>query len=492
MDVGGDVTGAGNAAVAGEANLTHVATGEANDGVSATGGNVDVGVDGADGGNDVEVVESRHESGAAYATIITDALRKRKGGRKKISPYGACPALRRLARFSTKAPREAAAAMAAYRAKPTEQDWRRPEHRLELFLRYFAWRVTHEDLDQRHWMKQLTAGYDREQKLWYGLVFGMTYRSSQAWAYTETFPHIADLDLRALEEWHQKNWRRTTYGSDARYNKGHFVSQCASVKKWLAGGSLSSKIDSIINRDSQRANFYALFSEISSLHRFGRMTSWLAMQALYDVAGLPIDPGTPIIDGYGPHNDSSMGSIWNGLCALRDEPYRMVGKYGDYKPTSRDMAWFQEEIKDLSDLAAAYTGVPVDSYRCETIWCMFKRLFNGNASKEYAGHSSGDHAQWYGYYRDSWPEIDWRKYRKAARTLPGSICGKTIVPWHNSIFGETGLLVNMDDTYADLPDVYAVLGLDRREGVDDRFWTDDRIAADPVGKRVTLQPPSLR
>jgi hypothetical protein len=378
-----------------------------------------------------------------------------------------------MARFSTHIPPDQERKISGYCVNPTEKDWRLPENREELFLRYFAWRVKHEDLDQRHWMRTLCKSYDLEQKMWFAMVFGMTYRSCQSWAYTQTIPYIHDYPLEQIETWHIDNWKRTTYGSDARYNKGHFVRQCESLKNWLNGSTLTDKINSIVVYDSSKENFYALFKEIKTLFKFGRMTTWLAMQALHDLADLPIDPGTPILDGYGPHNDSSMESIWNGLCAVRDEPHKMVGKYGDYVPDKKDMGWFQDQIKEYSEKGQTFTGVAVDSFRCETIWCMYKRLFNENASKEYAGHSSGDHAQWYLYYREHWPEIDWSPYRQAARTLPGSIRGKQIVPWHNAVFGRTGLLINMHDMYEDLPNVYNVLGIEQTDGVVSEFWSDD-------------------
>jgi hypothetical protein len=396
-----------------------------------------------------------------------------------------------MARFSTKIPGPVEEKISAYVVKPTELDWRDPSLRENLFLRYFAWRVSHEDLDQRHWMKTVCKNYNHEQKLWYAMVFGMTYRSSQSWAYTETIPYIHDVSLDDIEAWHVKNWRRTTYGSDARYNKGHFVKQCASIKQWLGGKTLTNKINDIIVYDTQRENFYALFREIKSLYKYGRMTTWLAMQALYDLGDLPIDPGTPILDGYGPHNDSSMESIWNGLCALTNHPEKMMGKYGEFKATAKDMEWFQSEVQRYSEWGQSYLGQPVDNFRCETIWCMYKRLFNEKSSKEYAGHSSGDHAQWYLYYRENWPEIDWSGYREAGRNLPGYIQGKRLVPWHNAVFGRTGLLMNMNDMFDDLPDVHTVLGLDPMEGLIEEFWVDDDLEAPTTRNRFefTLKAP---
>jgi hypothetical protein len=381
-----------------------------------------------------------------------------------------------MARFSNKLPKEAETAIASFSWQKNWTDWKAPDNRWELFQRYYKWRVVTHDLDHVHYMKFLTKDYDFERRLWYAMAFGMTYRTPQAFAYTETFPYVHEIDIDELEVWHQTNWRRTTYGTDARYNKGHFVNQVRSIHKWLDGQTLTDKINGILVYDTQRENFKALFKEIQTLYKYGRMTGWLTMQALHDLCDLPIDPEQIMLDGYSPNNDSSLGSIWNGLCALTNQHDRMVGgKYGDYKCSAADVQWAGEALLDFTERAERWGNFKIDSFRRETIWCQYKRLFNEGGSKEYPGHASGDAASRYLYYREHWPEINWSNFREALRSQPGYVKGLTFVSWHNAIFGATGLLMNMSELYDDMPNAYEQLGLNPNEYRIREIWEDDGL-----------------
>jgi hypothetical protein len=349
--------------------------------------------------------------------------------------------------------------------------WIEPENRKELFNRYFRWRVLSHDLDHTHYMSKFCENYSFEQKAWYAFCFGMTYRTPQAFAYTETF----ETPFHVTEEWHAANWQRTTYGTDARYNKGHFVKQTDSVKQWLNGKTFEQKFNSILVYDNERQNFWALYKEVLSLYKYGRMTGWLTMQALYDLLKLKIDPGDIMLDGYSPSNDSSLGSIWNGLCALENKPNMMVGKYGNYTPSDKDVQWSKELLLEHTKEAERYSGFKIDSFRCESIWCQYKRLFNEGVSKEYPGHASGDATSRYMYYRENWQEIDWSSFRQALREQPGVIKGMTFVDWFNGLFGKTGILMNMHELYDDMPNGYKLLNIDPMKYKVKEIWTDDGL-----------------
>lgn len=353
--------------------------------------------------------------------------------------------------------------------------WYEPENRQELFNRYFNWRVLAHDLDHTHYYKYLCKDYDFEQKAWFAFAFGMTYRTPQAFAYTETFPDFHAASIEDIETWHAANWKRTTYGTDARYNKGHFVTQCASLKSWLNGKTFSTKLTEILVGTSQRENFSLLYSEIQTLYKFGRMTGWIAMQALHDLLDLPIDPEDIMLDGYSPNNDSSLGSIWNGLCALTNQPEKMTGgKYGSYSVDSKDVAWAKEALLHYTTEAETAAGFRIDSFRKESIYCQYKRLF-GESSKEYPGHASGDATSRYLYYRENWPEINWQSFRSALRAQPGIVKGMDFVPWYNSVFGVTGYLMNMHELYPDMPNGYAELGENPMDYKIREIWTDDGL-----------------
>lgn len=355
------------------------------------------------------------------------------------------------------------------------KDWSLPENRLELFKRYFRWRILSHDLDHVHYMKVLTSDYDYERKAWFSFCFGMTYRTPQAFAYTETFPYINSQTIEEMEEWHKLNWKRTTYGTDARYNKGHFIEQTKSILKWLDGKTFKEKIDSIITSEDSKINFENLYREILSLYKYGRMTGWLTMQALHDLLDLNIDPKRIMILGYSPKNDSSLGSIWNGLCALENTPEKMVGKYGNYSPTQEDCDRADKKLMEYTSMAEEHSGFRIDSFRKESIWCQYKRLFHEESSREFPGHASSDATSRYLYYREHWPEIDWSKFRLALRQQPGLIKGMVGDKSFDKLFGQTQQLLNLHELYSDMDDLYEIEGIDVNQYTISEIWTDDNL-----------------
>lgn len=358
---------------------------------------------------------------------------------------------------------------------PEYRDWRLPENRKELFKRYFKWRVWSKDLDHTHYKNHFCENYDYERRAWFAMTFGMTYRTPQCFAYTETFPYFQEIDFGKLEAWNLENWKRTSYGTDARYNKGHFFDQCVSLKEWLGSKTFQQKLESICVFSSEKKNFEALYSEILKIHKFGRMTGWLSMQALFDLLKLPIDPGEIMISGYSPMNDSSLQSIWNGLCAYENLPEKMVGKYGSYEITNKDVDWASEKLMEYTASAEEFAGEKVDSFKKESIWCQYKRLFNEKESREYPGHASGDAASRYLFYKANWPEIDWKKFRVALRSQPGIVAGSTYRNEYNKIFGRTGFLLNMHEMFPDIPDAYDNLGININEDKVKEIWLDDSL-----------------
>lgn len=351
-------------------------------------------------------------------------------------------------------------------------DWRHLDNREELFFRYLKWRLAVHDLDHSHYCKTLTEGMTDSEKCWFSFLFGMTYRTPQAYAYWWTFPDIETLDINEVEEWHKDNWKRTSYGTDTRYNKGHFVAQTQSILNWKGANTLLEKVLNTVTSDDPYTNFTAIFEGVCSLHKYGRMTAWITCQCLYDTLGIPIDFDNVLIKN--PSNDSSMMSIWNGYQVLKGREDRFLGNYdtNGYKVTKEDFKEAVEGIIGYRRRAVEYVGKEVDIFKWESVWCQFKRLFNKEYSWEYPGHSSGDATSRYLYYREHWPEVDWTLFRKALLTQESIIKGQTYVTAYNKIFKETGLLLNMYEMYPDMVDAHRVLGLDRGATVVKELFKD--------------------
>lgn len=351
--------------------------------------------------------------------------------------------------------------------KPRKIDWRKQKYREELFFRYFTWRSSVHDLDHSHYCQTLSFGMNDKEKCWFAFLFGMTYRTPQAFAYYYTFPDFERLDLDEVELWNSDNWKRATYGTDARYNKGHFHKQTVSLREWMKGyDSLLEKVLELTSSDDPEENFNNLFNSICQVYKYGRMTGWITCQCLYDVLDLNIDFDNVLIKN--PNSDSSMQSIWNGYWMLKGNKKKLLGKQystGNYSVTPEDLKLVSSDIMRYKEKAEKYAGRSVDVFKWESIWCQFKRLFNDKGSKEYPGHSSGDAASRYPYYKENWPEVCWMLFREALLSQDSIIKGQTYRNEYNKVFGETGLVLNIHEMYDDMPDAYEVLGLDPNENL---------------------------
>jgi hypothetical protein len=300
----------------------------------------------------------------------------------------------------------------------------------------------------------------------------MTYRTPQAYAYWYHFNDFELLNIDDVTEWNKDNWSRTSYGTDARYNKGHFASQTKSIIEWVGEEGLLKKIRRLTNSPNRKTNFDRLFNEIGKLFKYGRMMSWITCQCLYDTLNLRIDIDNVLISN--PMYDTSMQSIWNGYNVMKGRHDRLLGKYTttDYRITDTDLVEVSSDIMRYRELAHKITGILVDVFKWESIWCQFKRLFNTKDSREYPGHATGDAVSRYLYYREYWPEVDWSKFREALLSQDSIICGQTYVNNYNKVFGNTGLLLNMHEMFGDMPNAYEVLNLNPNKNLVRELFID--------------------
>jgi hypothetical protein len=215
-------------------------------------------------------------------------------------------------------------------------DWREQKNRMQAFLDYYGCRRISHDLDHTHYYTTYASrkNLDFEQSSWLALLFGQTYKVAQATAYFEAFPDFHSVTEDEFLAWNAENWGRTSYGTDVRYNKGHFAEQAISIKRWLGGKTFAEKINPIVESADQDANFFRLYEEICKIERYGRMTAWLTSQALWDITKIPINARTILID------DPANWSPYNGVMILYGLEHLMAGKHNKvnpgYKPSLQD------------------------------------------------------------------------------------------------------------------------------------------------------------
>lgn len=347
-------------------------------------------------------------------------------------------------------------------------DWRLPENRKEMFFRWLNWRLVGANIDHYAWnlsymsttSSPTKTSMTRKQKLWFSYLFGTTYQSSLAWIFYSHFPDYDKIDMEELDRWNRETMPRQRFATDTRYNKGHVVKMWGSFLDWVeknGQGDIEKAFDKFLVED-ETVSFNQVTAQVRSWHKFGRMTSWLTTQALYECCDLPIRPDTMYTD------DPSNVSVWNGMCYFIGREDMTVGdvpKFAGYKPTVQDRAEFKAYEKDL--MAQAQDRVTekkfLSYFTLETHLCQFKKL---NVGFDYPGQNVGDAVLKYAGCKTLWPEVSFRAFEEA-------VDGPKMFPtirWHKesrammSLFKETGQPINMDNLYPDLPDMYKELDLD--------------------------------
>lgn len=347
------------------------------------------------------------------------------------------------------------------------QDWRSLDLKQELFFRYINWRFAYGDIDHFNW-NLAYAGADgeqsptgkpmtREQRIWFSLLFGMTYQSSMAWCFYWHFPNFNDIDLNALDKWNRETMPLQKFGTDARYNKGHIVKIVQSIQSFVDdnGGSIEKAFDSLLEDDSV-TSFHNVSNQIREFYKYGRMCTWLATQALYEVANLPIEPDTMFSADSGNH------TIWNGMMNYYGVLGKNVGKNSDYKPTANDKEWILSKEPEIyaETLDHLEHGHEFFSYfTLETHICQFKRIYTGS---EYPGHSTGDAILRWKQLRENWKGIvNYDAMENAIESNPALIRDLELCKPFDGLLQRTGQLINMHEMYDDVPNMYDELGINR-------------------------------
>lgn len=309
----------------------------------------------------------------------------------------------------------------------------------------------------------------RAQKLWYSYLFGTTYQSSLAWIFYQHFPEPMSIDWGELDKWNRATMPRQRFGTDTRYNKGHVVRMWRSFVEWVekeGGGDIEEAFDKFLV-DDPTESYHNINAQIRTWFKFGRMTSWLTAQCLYEGAGLPIAPDTMFTD------DPGNQSVWNGTCYFWSMEHMTVGKqpkFAGYKPTSQDRSAFLKLEKELMAEAQDRISSKEDLsyFTLETHLCQFKKL---NVGYDYPGQNVGDAVNRYREFARLWPEVD---FSAMAEVIDGPHMFE-VIRWHREskalfpLFQKTGQPINMHNLYPDLPDMSKELGLESEHLLEEGF-----------------------
>jgi hypothetical protein len=183
--------------------------------------------------------------------------------------------------------------------------------RQETFVRWFGRSLEIEDCDSALFMTNYFFDrfeYNKEQRLWLAWLYGNTYYWPTSYVIWNEFPDMHLVGVERLKEWNNENYKRLRYQTDTKWNKGHLADQFMSYKNWVGDRSQREALTAGYT-DDKVGNFYTLWDEVNSWHKFGRYTSWFYMQTLKQCCDVPIE-----VDGLWFHDQSGSRSHRNGMC----------------------------------------------------------------------------------------------------------------------------------------------------------------------------------
>jgi hypothetical protein len=282
-------------------------------------------------------------------------------------------------------------------------DYRLKENRREAFIRWYAWSLKYDDCDPAVWMTNYVNDryeHNDEQRLWLCWLYGNTYHLPTAWVLMNEFPDFELATVDRMTQWNTANYQRLRYQTDTKWNKGHLPVMFESYQKFIGDRSQREVLESyyVGNGKENFDNLWAVLK--SSLHKFGRYSTWFYMQHLKHTAGVDIEPTSLMLDDY-----SGSRSHRNGLLLAigQDDDYDRKLSGAEYRIlesiSSGIISEMKERFPELSN--------QIDYFTMETCLCSFKKIFRKREGR-YLGYYLDRQAEEIKKVEsDGWYGIDW-------------------------------------------------------------------------------------
>lgn len=257
-----------------------------------------------------------------------------------------------------------------------------PTH-IGIFRRFWTQQLAIHDCDPGIYaLKYLVARQELNvgQQLWLCWLYACTYNVATAWVIFNEFPDYENVDVDRLAAFNRANIKRLPYQKDQKWLRGHLAPMYTSLRE-LCGESL----DSYWSR--HYGDFHSTWKAVMSLHKVGRYTAWMFMQAMHEVCDLEIEPDTLELN----HDSSQMHR--GGLClALGFGEWAEKGH--KFTPEQLHLLEVHASLL-LEDVRSSFPDLTVirpNFYSMETALCAYRKLFRR------------ERGRYLGYYLDRWAE----------------------------------------------------------------------------------------
>jgi hypothetical protein len=300
-------------------------------------------------------------------------------------------------------------------------DFRRPEHRREVFLRFYEWSLTTRSFPGCVYfvMPYLykTFQWDQEARLWFAFLNGNTQNPVTSWIIFKRFPDCAKLKIADLDKWFNQEFKRLAFDTDRRHQKSDFLDSVRCYQK-LTSGEQEMFFGAFINTADQYENFRRAWAVVrGQFYSFGRLASFSYLEYLR-VMRVNLDCDQLFLEDM---NGSK--SHRNGLAKVlgRDDldwhDSNPTGFDGKYTPAM--LTWLNKEAALLLEEARQrVAGKPyaydVSYFTLESTFCTYKSWYRPN--RRYPGvyvdmlHDRIRKAE------AAWPEEDFGLFWDARKT----------------------------------------------------------------------------
>ena len=282
-------------------------------------------------------------------------------------------------------------------------DYRLKENRREAFIRWYAWSLQYDDCDPAVWCTNyLHSRYEHndEERIWFAWLYGNTYQLPTAWVLKNEFPDFELATVDRITQWNTTNYKRLRYQTDTKWNKGHLPTMFASYQEFIGNKTQRERMESYYG-DNERQNFDNLWEVLkTSLHKFGRYSTWFYLQHLCHTADVRVSPTSLMLSDFDGSRSHRNGLL---LALGRDDDYDQKLSTSEYMDLEREASSIIEETADRFPRLKS----EIDFFTMETCLCSFKKIFREK------------HGRYLGYYldrqaeeimkaeSDGWYGIDW-------------------------------------------------------------------------------------
>lgn len=352
-------------------------------------------------------------------------------------------------------------------------DCRLPENRLEAFRRIAYVRMIEGDCDHHHTSKVIAKemNLSNDDRALYSLLFGHSYRNHWAMIIFQLFPDLLKRDINEIQEWHDKNWHRSMYSGDTKWNVRLFPKFVKAVQDYVQGGSLYQRLGDLVTSDNVETNFKNLNGQIRKIHSMGRMCAWLADQALYEFFDWKIDYwNMQLLEGSTWSQYDALCYFFDRMDIIRKNKFILdeKGKMKLYNPTKEDKLQMESCCQKLLTYCNDNLPFHLDVFNIESILCETRKTFYGPRIKEYTFWTSNELVEQYPRLKKLWEDyptpINWKPYVTAFMCKGSIVSNYGYSPEYFKVVSEHGINLNMHH-YFNEKNAYEELNLPKPETV---------------------------